>query len=85
MADVEWRLDRAAEDRPWPRLLLWLFACAALVVSLIVRADNLDERDPGSAVRAATNGPSETGLPMLGWIIQRGEAAVLSVRNGTGD
>jgi hypothetical protein len=77
------RLDGAAEDWPWPRLLLWVFACAALVVSLIVRADGLDDRAPGSALRAtATEGLPETGLPMLGWIIQRGEAAAWSVKSG---
>jgi hypothetical protein len=76
-------LHGAAEDRPWPRLALWVFACAALVVSLIVRADGLDDRAPGSAVRAtATEGLSGAGLPMLGWIIQRSEAGVMSVSGG---
>ena len=68
---------------PWPRLLLWIFACAALVVSLIVRADGLDDRVPGSALRAtAPEALPETGFPMLGWIIQRGEAAAWSVKSG---
>jgi hypothetical protein len=62
---------------PWPRLLLWVFACAALVVSLIIRADGLDDRAPGAAVRAtASEGAAKTGLPMLSSIIQRGEAGV---------
>jgi hypothetical protein len=63
------------EDRPWPRLLLWVFACAALVVSLVIRADGLDDRDPRSAVRAAaTKENGETGLPVLSSIPRRGEA-----------
>jgi hypothetical protein len=83
MAHVTKRPDGAAGDRPWPRLLLWVFACAALVVSLIVRADGLDGRDPESAVRAtATKGLSETGLPLLGSIIRGGEAGALAVKSG---
>jgi hypothetical protein len=73
----------AVKDRPWPRLLLWVFACAALLVSLIIRADGLDDRDPRLAVRAtATKAPSATALPMLSSTIQRGEAGALSLRNG---
>lgn len=73
----------AGEDTPWLRLLLWVFACAALLVSLIIRADGLDHRDPESAVRAAVSeGPSETGLPMLGSTIQGGEAGAWSLRSG---
>ena len=34
-----------AEATPRLRLLLWVFACAALVVSLVIRADNLDDPD----------------------------------------
>ena len=32
----------AARAVPWMGLLLWMFACAALFVSLIMRADDLD-------------------------------------------
>jgi hypothetical protein len=79
MAQVEKPRHGAAADPPWPRLLLWAFACAALVVSLIVRADRLDDRASGSALRAtATERMSETGLP----IFQRGNAAVWSVKSG---
>jgi hypothetical protein len=75
--------EGAIEDRPWPRLLLWVFACAALVVSLAIRTDGLDERDPGLAQRAAaTKEVSETGLPFLSSIIQRGEAHALALKSG---
>ena len=58
----------------WPRLLLWVFACAALVVSLIIRADGLDDR---AAVRAPANqGVQETGLSLLSSIIQGRETGV---------
>jgi hypothetical protein len=33
------------EATPWLRLLLWVFACAALVVSLVIPADDLDDPD----------------------------------------
>jgi hypothetical protein len=45
---------RAATGVPWLGLLLWMFACAALFVSLVMRADDLDpERRvaAGSVVR----------------------------------
>lgn len=71
----------AVLDRAWPRLLLWVVACAALVVSLIIRADGLDDPAPGSAVRAtATKGLAETGLPLLSSIIPRGEAHDASLK-----
>ena len=67
--------EAAIEDRAWPRLLLWVFACAALVVSLVIRAEGLDDRDPRSAVRApATEGSWEVGLPMLSSILQQDES-----------
>lgn len=34
--------QRAARGVPWLGLLLWMFACAALFVSLIIRDDDLD-------------------------------------------
>ena len=71
------------KDMPWPRLLLWVFACAALVVSLVIRTDGLDQRHPRMAERAAaTKEVSETGLPFLGSIIQRGEAHALALKSG---
>ena len=33
------------EATPWLRLLLWVFACAALVVSLVIRVDDRDDPD----------------------------------------
>ena len=75
--------EGAIEDRPWPRLLLWVFACAALVVSLVIRTDGLDQRHPRMAERAAaTKEVSETGLPFLSSIIQRGEAHALALKSG---
>jgi hypothetical protein len=63
---------------PWPRLLLWVFACAALVVSLVMRPDGLDDRNPRSAVRAAaTEEVSATGLSLLSSTIPHGEADIL--------
>ena len=55
--------EGAIEDRPWPRLLLWVFACVALVVSLVIRADGVDDRDPRSAVLAT--GTGEAGASFL--------------------
>ena len=73
----------AVKDTPWPRLLLWVFACTALLVSLIIRADGLDDRDPGLAVRAAAIQRSSTAdLPANRSIIQSGEAGALSLRSG---
>ena len=76
--------DRAAlKERPWPRLVLWVFACAALVVTLMVRADGLDDRDPGSTIRTATAERSwATRFPVLSAFIRRGEAGALSPRSG---
>jgi hypothetical protein len=52
-------------------------------VSLIVRADGLDGRDPEKVVRAtAIKGLSETGLPLLGSIIRGSEARALAVKSG---
>ena len=51
------------KDMPWPRLLLWVFACVALVVSLVIRADGVDDRDPRSAVLAT--GTGEAGASFL--------------------
>lgn len=67
---------------PWPRLLLWVFACAALLVSLVIRADGLDDRDPGLALRAGATKPSwETSLPVFSWTVHAKEGD-LSPRGG---
>jgi hypothetical protein len=72
----------ALEQRPWPRLLLWVLTCAALVVSLVMRTDGLDDRNPGSAVRAvATEELSEAGRPLLSSMIRRGEADTLVIKS----
>jgi hypothetical protein len=44
--------QRAAAGVPWLGLLLWMCACAALFVSLIMRADDLD-RDRRVAASSA--------------------------------
>jgi hypothetical protein len=73
----------AIAHRPWPRLLLWILACAALVVSLVIRTDGLDDRGPGSAVRVmATEEVSETGRPLLSSMITRGEPDTLVIKSG---
>jgi hypothetical protein len=83
MAHVGSPLDGAAAARAWPRLLLWVFACAALVVSLSIRADGPGGRDPGLAARAtAANGLFETRLPLLGALIREGQPGALSVKSG---
>jgi hypothetical protein len=72
----------ALEHRAWPRLLLWVLTCAALVVSLVMRTDGLDDRSPGSAVRAvATEELSEAGRPLLSSMIPRGEADTLVIKS----
>lgn len=73
----------ALKDTPWPRLLLWVFACTALLVSLIIRADGLDDRDPGLAVRAAAmQRSSATDLPVFRSAIQSSGAGAQPLRNG---
>jgi hypothetical protein len=59
-----------------------MFACAALVVSLIARPDGPADRAPGSALRATATEASPETEPPPGWIIQRGNAAVWPVQSG---
>lgn len=72
----------AVQVAPWPRLLLWMFACTALLVSLIIRAEDLDRPAPQLAARTeATQPSSETDLPVSGSTIQAGETAALPLSN----
>lgn len=79
---------RGAEDfgigsRLWPRLLLWVFACVALVLTLHVRADGLYRSGPDATIRAtAPDGFWTTRFPVLGSLIRRGEAGPLGPRGG---
>lgn len=73
----------ALRDSPWPRLFLWMFACAALVVSLMIRADGLDHHGPGSTVHAEASERSWTsGLPLLGSILRSGGSGAASLTSG---
>lgn len=47
----------AAKSLPWLGLLLWVFACAALFMSLVMRAEDLD-RDRRVATRSAASAQS---------------------------
>lgn len=61
----------------WPRLLLWVFACAALVVTLVIRADGLDDRAPRATVPATAHQAfQETGPSLLSSISQGREAGI---------
>jgi hypothetical protein len=58
--------QRAARSLPWLMLLLWVFACAALSVSLAIRPDGLDDPDRRLAGReGAPAPPSGTTRPVF--------------------
>jgi hypothetical protein len=72
--------QRAVRRRvPWLGLLLWVFACAALFVSLVMRADDLD-RDRRVAVRAAADElMSERPYPVPGLARQASDLSLFTV------
>ena len=72
--------QRAARGVPWLGLLLWMFACAALFVSLIIRDDDLD-RDRRVAARTEAEAQS-SGLsdPVRRWTHQASELSVFTAR-----
>jgi hypothetical protein len=60
-----------------------VFACAALVVSMMIRADGFDHQGPGSTVRAAAAERSwASGVPLLGSIVRPGGSGVSSLTSG---
>jgi hypothetical protein len=72
--------QRAAGRVPWLGLALWVFACSALFVSLIMRADDLD-RDRRVAARSVLKEQS-SGLsdPVRSWMGPASELGVFTVR-----
>lgn len=68
--------QRAARHVPWLGLLLWVFACAALFVSLVMRADDLD-RDRRVAVRAVA---AEQISERPAWMRQSSELSLFTVQ-----
>jgi hypothetical protein len=75
--------QRAARGLPWLTLLLWLFACAALVIRLVIRADDLDDPDRSLAGReGAPARSSETGRPVFSLIIHGGGSGASSLKDG---
>ena len=72
--------QRAATGVPWLGLLLWMFACAALFVSLIMRADDLD-RDRRLAARSETEAQSsDLSYPVRHLTRQASELSVFTTR-----
>jgi hypothetical protein len=72
--------QRGVADVPWLGLLLWVFACAALFVSLIMRPGDLDQ-DRRVAARSLLKEQS-AGLssPMPSWSPPTSELGVFTVR-----
>lgn len=70
---------RAATRVPWLGLLLWGFACAALLVSLITRADDLDHER-----RVLTRSETKAQSSDLSYPVRRltRQASELSVSTG---
>ena len=70
--------QRAARGVPWLGLLLWMFACAALFVSLIMRDDDLD-RDRRMAARSEVES-SDLSDPARRLLRQASELSVFTTR-----
>jgi hypothetical protein len=72
--------QRIARHVPWLGLALWVFACAALFMSLIMRADDLD-RDRRVAARSVVKEQS-SGFsdPVRSWNWRATELGVFTVR-----
>jgi hypothetical protein len=63
---------------PWLGLALWVFACSALFVSLIMRADDLDRRVAArSVLKEQSSGLSD---PVRSWMGPASELGVFTVR-----
>jgi hypothetical protein len=72
--------QRAAPRVPWLGLVLWVFACAALFVSVIMRADDLD-RDRRVAARSVVREQSSAfSDPVRSWMRPASELGVFTVR-----
>ena len=72
--------QRAARGVPWLGLLLWMFACAALLVSLIMRADDLD-RDHRVAARSEVEAQrSDFSYPVRRLTRQASELSLFTIR-----
>ena len=70
--------QRAARGVPWLGLLLWMFACTALFVSLIMRDDDRDRR---VAARSETEAQSSNlSYPVRGLTRQASELSVFTTR-----
>jgi hypothetical protein len=72
--------QRTPRDVPWLGLVLWVFACTALFVSLIMRADDLnsDRRVAArSVVKEQSSGFSD---PVRSWSWPASELGVFTVR-----
>jgi hypothetical protein len=69
--------QRTPRHVPWLGLVLWVFACAALFVSLIMRADDLD-RDRRVAARSVQS--SGFSDPVRSWNWPASELGVFTVR-----
>jgi hypothetical protein len=72
--------QRAAQGVPWLGLMLWVFACAALFVSLIMRPGDLD-RDRVAARSVVKEQNSTFSDPVRSWSPPASELGVITVRH----
>jgi hypothetical protein len=72
--------QRAARGVPWPGLVLWAFACIALFVSLIMRADEVDHDRRVAARSAATEQILDGSHPVHRLTRQASELSLFSAR-----
>jgi hypothetical protein len=72
--------QRATIGVPWLGLLLWICACAALFVSLIMRPDGFEGEHRVAARSEAAARSTDLSYPMRSWTRPAGELSVFTVR-----
>jgi hypothetical protein len=72
--------QRGARDVPWLGLLLWVFACAALFVSLIMRPGDLDQDRRVAARSVLKEQRAGFSDPVRSWSRSTSELGVFTVR-----
>jgi hypothetical protein len=72
--------QRGVRDVPWLGLLLWVFACAALFVSLIMRPGDLDQDRRVAARSVLKEQRAGLSAPMPSWSPPTSELGVFTVR-----
>jgi hypothetical protein len=72
--------QRDARSVPWLRLLLWMGACAALFVSLILRPDGLEREHRVAARSEAEAHSSDLPHPVRSWTRPASELSLFTGR-----